>query len=109
MDLQDRATPFSDDGMRTLRSRTARQQQWLDELDAILNDSSHTDVETLRARVQAQLGKTRAAFDALSESTTDLAHEARQCAENYVQDRPWQSLGAAAGIGLLVGMLIGRN
>ncbi|WP_144639485.1 YqjD family protein [Bordetella genomosp. 13] len=109
MDLQDRGTLFSDDGMRTLRSRTARQQQWLDDLDAILNDTSNTDVEALRARIQAQLGKTRAAFDALSESTTDLAYEARQCAENYVHDRPWQSLAAAAGVGLLVGMLIGRS
>ncbi|WP_157666615.1 DUF883 family protein [Bordetella genomosp. 13] len=120
MEPQDRPTTFSDDGMRTLRNRASRQQEWLDDLDAILNDTSHTDVETLRARMQAKLGETRAAFDALSSSAGDLAqearqcaesymHEARECAENYVHERPMQALAAAAGVGMVVGLLLARR
>ncbi|WP_459618548.1 ElaB/YgaM/YqjD family protein [Bordetella sp. 2513F-2] len=84
-------------------------QEWLDELDAIINDTTTADLETLRARLQAQIGKTRAAFDALAGSSGDLAHEAVACAETYVQQRPWQALGVAAGIGVLLGLALNRH
>ena len=30
-------------------------------------------------------------------------------ASRYVRDNPWQSIGIAAGVGLLLGLLIGRR
>jgi len=105
----DTAPPFAADGERTLRRHARNQQRWLDELDAILSDETPTDLEAFRARLQAQLGRTRAAFDALSDSTGDLAHEARQCAETYVHERPWHALTLAAGVGLVFGVLLGRH
>jgi len=109
MEPHDSTLPFSTDGEHGSRRHARHQQRWLDELDAILSDESTTDLETFRARVQAQLGRTRAALSELSDSTGDLAHEARQCAETYVHDRPWHALTMAAGVGLAVGVLLGRH
>jgi ElaB/YqjD/DUF883 family membrane-anchored ribosome-binding protein len=35
--------------------------------------------------------------------------EAVGVADNYVQENPWKSVGIAAGVGLVIGMLIGRR
>lgn len=37
------------------------------------------------------------------------ARAAAQAADDYVHDKPWQSIGVAAGIGFLIGYLIGRR
>ena len=43
---------------------------------------------------------------------TELRARARQAAEytdEYVHDNPWSSIGAAAALGLLIGVLLGRR
>jgi len=37
------------------------------------------------------------------------ARNAAKDAERYVRDNPWQSVGLAAGIGLIIGVLISRR
>jgi ElaB/YqjD/DUF883 family membrane-anchored ribosome-binding protein len=37
------------------------------------------------------------------------AREVAQAADEYVRENPWQSVGIAAGIGLVVGMLLARR
>jgi ElaB/YqjD/DUF883 family membrane-anchored ribosome-binding protein len=48
----------------------------------------------------------------MSELEHDLAARTREAAQKtnaYVHDNPWPSIGVAAGVGLLVGLLIGRR
>jgi ElaB/YqjD/DUF883 family membrane-anchored ribosome-binding protein len=48
----------------------------------------------------------------MTELEHDIAVRAREAAQKtnaYVHENPWPSIGAAAGIGLLVGLLIGRR
>jgi ElaB/YqjD/DUF883 family membrane-anchored ribosome-binding protein len=34
---------------------------------------------------------------------------AAKATDEYVHTHPWQSIGAAAGVGLVIGLLIGRR
>ena len=41
-----------------------------------------------------------------------LRAQVRQCratTDDYVRDRPWAVIGAAAGVGLLIGLLLRRD
>ena len=40
---------------------------------------------------------------------TDKAKVAARVTDDYVHDNPWQAVGIAAGVGLLLGLLLGRR
>jgi ElaB/YqjD/DUF883 family membrane-anchored ribosome-binding protein len=40
---------------------------------------------------------------------TDKSKEAAQATEAYVRENPWNAVGIAAGIGLILGLLIRRS
>lgn len=66
-------------------------------------------IEALRARATESL---RAARGRLAVAEQQVRREARQAAataDEYVHDNPWQAVGVAAGVGLLIGLLIGRR
>ena len=42
-------------------------------------------------------------------AAVDKAKSAAKAADGYVHENPWKSIGVAAGVGLLIGMLIGRR
>ena len=60
-----------------------------------------------------QLGDTLARGKArLSELQTALAERTRECArqtDTYVRENPWKAVGWAAGIGVMLGLLIRRR
>ncbi|NDB70762.1 MAG: DUF883 domain-containing protein [Methylocystaceae bacterium] len=37
------------------------------------------------------------------------AKDAGKAADNYVHDNPWKAVGIAAGVGLVLGLLISRR
>lgn len=51
----------------------------------------------------------RQRLDELEEQVRDKAHDATRATEYFVRKHPWQSVGLAAGIGLIVGVLISRR
>jgi ElaB/YqjD/DUF883 family membrane-anchored ribosome-binding protein len=53
-----------------------------------------------RAKVRLQ-----DAQDVAAEKTKAMAH----ATDNYVHEHPWQAVGVAAGIGFLLGLLVGRR
>jgi ElaB/YqjD/DUF883 family membrane-anchored ribosome-binding protein len=73
--------------------------------------ASHTGegAAEVRSRVQATLAQARANLQHVQESVVAKAKDAGHVADAYVHENPWRSIGMAAGIGLLVGMLIGRR
>jgi len=63
----------------------------------------------LRSRLQERLAKAK---DSLADAQVLVADRAKQvgrAADDYVHDNPWRSIGIAAGIGIIVGLLIGRR
>lgn len=59
----------------------------------------------LRAKVQATLERARRGLQEMQ----DAAIQKAKAADAYVHEKPWQAIGVAAGIGLLLGLLIGRR
>ena len=77
-------------------------------LKATAGDASERAAKA-RAHAEESLHKARAR---MSELEHDLAARTRAAAQKtnaYVHDNPWPSIGVAAGVGLLVGLLIGRR
>ena len=63
----------------------------------------------LRARAQEHLATAKLKLADAEAAITDKAKEAGRVADDYVQDNPWGAVGIAAGVGLLIGLLIGRR
>jgi ElaB/YqjD/DUF883 family membrane-anchored ribosome-binding protein len=62
-----------------------------------------------RRRVQVALDGARARLKSVQGSATEMGEEAVRATETYVRDNPWQALGIAAGVGLVLGLLLTRR
>ncbi len=66
-------------------------------------------VGELRGKIQDHLITARASLADAQAAMVDRAKQVGRATDDYVQDNPWRSVGIAAGVGLLVGLLIGRR
>lgn len=64
---------------------------------------------TVRARAEESLAAARARMLEAEEAVMEKTRAAAKATDEYVHLHPWQAIGVAAGVGLLVGMLIGRR
>ena len=62
-----------------------------------------------RRRVQAALDGARARLKAMQGSAAEMGEEAVKATETYVRENPWHAVGIAAGVGLVVGLLLSRR
>ncbi len=62
-----------------------------------------------RERLEEKLKTARAEFARLEGAVADGARRAGRATDGYVREHPWESIGIGAGIGLLLGLLIGRR
>lgn len=84
----------------------------LADIDALMSATTNKaegEVTALRARIRDRL-------DGAKERILDAQHEAIEQAkrvagatDDYVHSHPWQAIGAAAAVGLAIGVLIGRR
>ncbi|HET8693998.1 MAG: DUF883 family protein [Burkholderiales bacterium] len=77
-------------------------------LSATADDAS-AGVAELRTRVQHSLARAKNGLLETQAAVIDRAKAAAKVTDGYVHDNPWKSVGIAAGVGLLLGMLIGRR
>lgn len=63
----------------------------------------------LRHRLQDRLSELRHTLLDLQDSATERARAAGQAADDYVHGHPWQSVAIGAGVGVFMGLLIGRR
>ncbi|MHC9037594.1 ElaB/YgaM/YqjD family protein, partial [Cobetia marina] len=52
---------------------------------------------------------TRARLSAQGDRLAASARESADCADRYVHDNPWTSVGIGAAAGVVIGMLLGRR
>jgi ElaB/YqjD/DUF883 family membrane-anchored ribosome-binding protein len=90
-------------------SASAQLRSLLDELDSSIRDAKDIDVGQLRKDLQGKLRAARAQFDGSSSVIADKFTDAAGYADEFVHDKPWHTLGAVAGLALLVGFLAGRS
>jgi len=78
-------------------------------LMAATAETAETEVREARARAEESLGQARARLESLEEELKAHAKAAMGDADAYVRENPWQSIGIAAAIGLVLGVLISRR
>jgi ElaB/YqjD/DUF883 family membrane-anchored ribosome-binding protein len=66
-------------------------------------------IQEVRARTEGSLLKVKARLGDLEDEALKRVRAIAGEAENYVQTNPWQTIGAAAGVGLLLGLMISRR
>lgn len=66
-------------------------------------------IQEIRARAEESLRQARARLGEVEEEALRRAREISDSAEDYVRENPWQSVGIAAGAGLLLGLLLSRR
>ena len=66
-------------------------------------------VAELRGKIQNNLANARASLADAQAAVVDRAKQVGHATDEYVHDNPWRSIGVAAGIGFIVGLLIGRR
>jgi len=80
-----------------------------EELLRMTADHVGESADALRARVSDRLKQAMNELHHLQSAAVDQAKAAGQATEDFVKVNPWKSVGIAAGVGLLVGLLIGRR
>lgn len=80
-----------------------------EELLRMTADEAGEGAADIRSRVQARMNQAKADLVHLQEAAVAKAKAAGHAADEFVHDNPWKSIGIAAGIGLVVGLLVGRR
>jgi ElaB/YqjD/DUF883 family membrane-anchored ribosome-binding protein len=62
-----------------------------------------------RAKAAESVDRAQAGLDELESQLAERAKALIDDTADYVREKPWQSLGIAAGIGLVIGVLLGRR
>jgi ElaB/YqjD/DUF883 family membrane-anchored ribosome-binding protein len=66
-------------------------------------------VNALREKIQDNLARARASLADAQAAMVDKAKEVGHATDEYVRDNPWKSVGIAAGVGFVIGLLVGRR
>ena len=63
----------------------------------------------LRERIGERLRDAKMRIADAEEMLVDKTKAAARATDDYVNDNPWQAVGIAAGVGFLLGVIIGRR
>ncbi|MSR08077.1 MAG: DUF883 family protein [Gammaproteobacteria bacterium] len=66
-------------------------------------------VDGIRARAQASLKQAKSRLLEAEDEALEQVRAAAATADEYVRENPWQAVGVAAGVGLLLGLLLSRR
>jgi ElaB/YqjD/DUF883 family membrane-anchored ribosome-binding protein len=66
-------------------------------------------VSVARERIQASLATAKGKLNEAEQAAMEKAKQAAKATDQYVHDNPWKAVGIAAGVGLVLGLLIGRR
>ena len=87
-------------------------QTLVTDTERLLNDTkalAGDQADELRTRIHESLLKARETLQLTEDSLRERGQAAITATEDYVQANPWQSVGIAAGVGFLIGLLATRR
>jgi ElaB/YqjD/DUF883 family membrane-anchored ribosome-binding protein len=93
--------------------------QLIDDLTSVIRDAENLlrataaqtgdKVEEMRARAEESVRQAKARLEGIEEEAIAHARALAGEADEYVKGNPWQAVGIAAGIGLVLGLLMSRR
>lgn len=66
-------------------------------------------IAAARERIQDSLYRAKVKLAEVEGAVIDSTREVARATDDYVHDHPWRAVGIAAGVGLIVGLLIARR
>lgn len=66
-------------------------------------------VAAAREKIQDSLHRAKLKLAGVEDVIIDKSKQAARATDEYVHDHPWRAVGIAAGIGFVIGLLIGRR
>lgn len=104
---------------KTMKQDEVTTDKLLADLQAVVEDAeallkataghAGEKVQEARARAEESLAAARERLVDVEEDALRQARELVSNGEEYVRQNPWAAVGIAAGVGLLVGLLLGRR
>ena len=98
---------------------TAMREKLVDDFVSVLSEAEEllkkAGAETgerardLRAQVEAKLLAAKLRLQELEGEAVDRAKEAAKYTDDYVHDNPWRSIGIAAAVGFVAGLMMNRR
>jgi len=103
--MNDSATPPTDRLVQDLRTLVA------DAEDLVKATAAETGerIKNARTRLEGHLRVARARLDEAQLALVEQSKVAAAAGDRFARENPWKVAGIAAGIGLLLGVLIGRR
>jgi ElaB/YqjD/DUF883 family membrane-anchored ribosome-binding protein len=93
--------------------------QLIDDLTAVIRDAENLlrataaqtgeKVDEMRARAEQSVRMAKERLSGIEEETLKHARVLAGEADEYVRGNPWQAVGIAAGVGLVLGLLMSRR
>ncbi|WP_082805189.1 DUF883 family protein [Pseudomonas sp. BMS12] len=91
---------------------SAEFQSLIGDTENLLKQTSEVagiQVQELRARISDNLDRAKDMLKSTEHNLEEQGRIAVEKTEQYVQQHPWQTIGCAAGVGFLLGLLAGRR
>ena len=66
-------------------------------------------IAALRSRAEDSLAVAKEKMADAQDALVEKSKAAARATDDYVHDNPWKAVGVAAGVGLVIGLLIGRR
>lgn len=104
--------------METLSDEVSKEQLMTDfkevvaDAEALLQATANQGgekVAQVRAKAEESLKVVKARIEDAQAALLARSREAAKATDVYVHENPWKAIGIAAGVGLVVGLLIGRR
>ena len=80
-----------------------------EELLRMTADEAGAGAADLRSRIQARMNQAKIDLLNLQEVAVAKVKAAGYVTDEFVHENPWKSIGIAAGMGLVVGLLVSRR
>ncbi len=84
----------------------------MDDIDALMkatSDKAEGEMVSLHSRIRDRLDAVKDRAASVQEEAVVRARKAARVTDDFVHDHPWEIVGAAAALGLALGVLIGRR
>lgn len=94
-----------DEGVQEIHSDVSKLADSLEDVLKSWGSDAKDDAEKARRHAQALLKETRARLHGRTR-VQQATRDAVGCADTFVRDRPWCSVGAATAVGIFVGALL---
>ena len=95
------------------------QQQLVSDIKSVISDAEDMlgatadqtgeKIASLRARIEVRLRDARLRLTEAEDLLVTKTKAAARATDDYVHESPWAAVGIAAGVGVLVGLIISRR